>query len=82
MLTVSLEQNRKQNTPSTCKYGMRPNQEIHFDYLNAGKETLGTQYIKDDFSGYCWLEDVKEVTSANTANNVAKWNRIFTSAEI
>lgn len=37
--------------------------------------------VKDDLSGYCWLEPSPSATAEHTTDVLARWSRVFTSAQ-
>lgn len=61
-------------------HGGLPNQVIHFDYLILGTILDGNMdvlLVKDDISGYCWLEPTVHATADHTATVLALWIRMF-----
>lgn len=65
-------------------HGSRPNEVLHFDYLYLGSSTAGEMYalvLKDDLSGYTWLEPTASANAAHAASTLARWNRTFTSPD-
>lgn len=63
-------------------HASRPNEVLHFDYLYMGGSDSGEIYVlvlKDDFSGYAWLEPTKSANAEHTASTLARWNHTFTS---
>lgn len=67
---------------STTLHATKPNEIIHFDYLYLGECEKDDKYVlvvKDDLSGYCWLEPTTSADSEHTAEVLARWNRVFTT---
>lgn len=59
-----------------------PNEVIHFDYLFMGESDDHLKYIfviKDDLSGYAWLDAYPATSAENAATTLARWNRVFTT---
>ena len=70
---------------STTLHGTKPNEVIHFDYLFLGDSEHDHKYVlvvKDDLSGYCWLEPTTSADSEHTAEVLARWNRVFTAPNV
>jgi len=70
---------------STTIHACKPNEVIHFDYLFLGENDKEQKYVlvvKDDLSGYCWLEPSASACSEHTAEVLARWMRIFTTPSI
>lgn len=60
----------------------RQNEVLHFDYLYLGTSYSGDVYVivlKDDLSGYAWLEPTTSATSEHAASTLARWNRTFSA---
>lgn len=69
---------------SRTLHASRPNEVLHFDYLYLGASESGEMYVlvlKDDLSGYCWIEETKSANAEHAAATLARWNRTFTSPE-
>ena len=67
---------------STTLHATKPNEVIHFDYLFLGDSENDKKYvfvIKDDLSGYCWLEPNVSADAEHAAEVLARWNRVFTT---
>lgn len=63
----------------------KPTQVIYFDYLFLSESDKDEKYvlvIKDDLSGYCWLDLTPSPTSEHTAEVLARWTRVFTAPEV
>lgn len=70
---------------STTLHASKPNEVIHFDYLFMGESDKHNKYVlvvKDDLSGYCWLEPTSSASAEHTANVLARWIRIFTTPSV
>lgn len=66
---------------STTIHAAKPNKVIHFDYLFLGDNDRDKKYVlvvKDDLSGYCWLDLSPVANSEHTAEVLARWNRVLT----
>jgi hypothetical protein len=59
----------------------KPNEILHFDFLYIGLSRNGKyQYIlllKDDLSGYLWLEPYRTADSAATVYLLMRWLAVF-----
>lgn len=67
---------------SLTLHASRPNEVLHFDYLYLGGSETGDMYVlvlKDDLSGYCWLEETCSANAEHAASTLARWNRTFTA---
>lgn len=70
---------------STTVHATKPNEVIHFDYLFLGESEDDRKYVlvvKDDLSGYCWLEASTAADAKHTADVLARWNRVFTPPKV
>lgn len=59
----------------TTLHASKPNQVIHFDYLFLGESDTDKKYalvVKDDLSGYCWLEPTSSADSSHCAAVLAR----------
>ena len=66
-------------------HAMKPNEIIHFDYLFLGESDGANKYVlvvKDDLSGYCWLEPTAKADAAHRADVLARWTRVVTAPEV
>ena len=66
-------------------HAMKPNEIIHFDYLFLGESDGANKYVvvvKDDLSGYCWLEPTAKADATHTPDVLARWTRVFTAPEV
>ena len=70
---------------STTVHATKPNEVIHFDYLFLGESENDHKYVlvvKDDLTGYCWLEPTTTADAEHTAKVLAHWTRVFTTPNI
>lgn len=70
---------------STTIHATKPNEVIHFDYLFLGTSSAKAKYalvVKDDLSGYVWLDPSPSADSEHTASVLARWTRVFTAPEV
>lgn len=70
---------------STTVHGTKPNQVIHFDYLFLGQSDTDNKYalvVKDDLSGYVWLDPSPNADSEHAASVLARWTRTFTAPDV
>lgn len=70
---------------STTVHAVKPNEVIHFDYLFLGENEHDNKYVlvvKDDLSGYCWLDPTSSADATHTSSVLARWNRVFTTPNV
>jgi len=85
LCVLSKSGNKVPRPLSTTLHATKPNEVIHFDYLYLGEGEDDHKYVlvvKDDLSGYCWLEPTISANSEHTAEVLARWNRVFTTPNI
>lgn len=69
---------------ATTLHGDKPNQVLHFDYLFLGTSAAGDMYtlvLKDDLSGYAWLESSERATADHASKILSRWIRTFSPPE-
>lgn len=70
---------------STNLHATKPSEVIQFDYLFLGEVEEDFKYalvVKDDLSGYCWLEPSKSAYSEYNVDVLAQCNRVFTTQSV
>ena len=85
LCVLSKSGNKVPRPLSTTLHATKPNEIIHFDYLFLGEGEDDKKYVlvvKDDLSGYCWLEPTTSADSEHTAEVLARWNRVFTTPKV
>ena len=66
-------------------HATKPHEVIHFDYLFLGESDKDNKYalvVKDDLSGYIWLEPTASANSEHAADVLSRWTRVFTAPDI
>lgn len=78
---LSMTGNKIPRPLATTTDGTRLNRVQHFDYLETGYGKDKMQYtlpLKDNFSGYCWIEPTEAANFECAAYTLARWSRRFT----
>lgn len=69
---------------STLQVNMS-NEVVHLDYLYLGESDLEQKYVqavKDDLSGYCWLEPSSSASTEHVSELHAGWDRVFAAPSV
>ena len=84
LCVLSKSGNKVPRPLSTTLHASKPDEVIYFDYLFLGDSDEDRKYVlvvKDDLSGYCWLESTQSADATHTAKVLARWNRVFTTPD-
>lgn len=69
----------------TTVHASRPNEVIHFNYVFLGQCAKQNKYapvVKDDLSGYAWLEQSASADSQHAAEVLSRWTRVFPAPDV
>lgn len=85
LCVLSASGNKIPRPLSSTIHASKPNEVIHFDYFLLGESDEDYKYVlvvKDDLSGYCWLEPTTSAGAEHTAEVLARWHRAFTTPSV